>query len=163
MPIFMKSDDVKGEVTATGHLEEIELNSFQFGVGIGVSSPTAGGGKRTTSAASISEITVSKQLDNASGLIFDKLCAGTALPTVSILFTRASGKDKAGNDAYLTIELEDVLFSGWSISSGGDIPSESVSLNFTKIKMSYMKGDAEAGLTQGTIAGWDLAKNEAAA
>jgi type VI secretion system secreted protein Hcp len=162
MPIYLMNKDVMGEVTATGHEGEIELTSLQFGAALGVSAPTGGGGKRTHSAASFSEIQVTKQLDNASGLILAKLAAGTALPSVHIFFTRASGKDKSGNDAYLTIELEDVLFSGWSLSSGGDMPTESVSLNYAIIRMNYMKSDAESNLTQGTITGWDLAKNVAA-
>ncbi len=164
MPIYMKAGtDIKGEVTATGYIDEIELTSLQVGVGIGVASPSGGGGKRTHSAASFSEVTASKAFDNASGLIFDKLAAGTAVPEVVITFVRASGKDKAGNDKYLTITLSDVLFSGWSMSSGGEMPSESVSLNYGKIKIDYMKSDKDGVLTQGTIAGWDLATNISAA
>ncbi len=83
------------------------------------------------------------------------------MPKVEIFFTKASGKDKAGNDVYLTITLEDVFFSGWSLSSGGDTPSESVSLNYAKVKTNYMKSDAAGQLSQGTLAGWDLATNKA--
>ena len=162
MPIYMKAGDVKGEVSATGYTEEVELTSLQVGVGIGVSSPTGSGGKRTQSAASFSEVVATKAFDNASGLIFDKLAAGVAIPEVVITFVRASGKDKAGNDKYLIITLKDVLFSGQSFSSGGEMPSESVSLNYGKIKFDYWKSDKDSNLTQGTINGWDLAANVSA-
>ena len=163
MPIYMKAGDVKGEVTAEGYAEQVELTSFQLGAGIGVSSPTGGGGKRTHSAASFSELSATKAFDNASGLIFGKLAAGVAIPEVVITFVRASGKDTAGNDKYLTVTLKDVLFSGWSVSSGGEMPSESISLNYGQIKLDYWKSDKDSVLTQGTIAGWDLATNKAAA
>ena len=49
---------------------------------------------------------------------------------VVIHFCRTN-KDKT--DVYLKIELENVMISGYSTSSGGDRPTESISFNFTKI------------------------------
>jgi hypothetical protein len=34
-------------------------------------------------------------------------------------------------------QIEGGLLSGWSMSSGGDRPTESLSLNFTKIEFRY--------------------------
>ena len=34
---------------------------------------------------------------------------------------------------YLSIELENAMISNYSVSSGGDRPTESLALNFTKI------------------------------
>ena len=44
MPIYMNYDNktVKGDVTAKGWEDWIELNSFQWGVGRGIASPTGG-------------------------------------------------------------------------------------------------------------------------
>jgi hypothetical protein len=39
----------------------------------------------------------------------------------------------------LGVKLSDVLVSGWSLSSGGDRPTESLSLNFTKITYSDLQ------------------------
>ena len=65
MPIYMNYNSlaVKGDVTATGYVGWIELNSFQFGVGRGISSPTGGSADRELSAPSVSEITVTKDQD----------------------------------------------------------------------------------------------------
>ena len=62
MPIYMKYNDgaVKGDVTAEGHEAWIECNSFQWGVGRGISSPTGASADRESSAPSVSEIVVTK-------------------------------------------------------------------------------------------------------
>ena len=42
MPIYIKYGDIKGDVTATGHLGSegwVEINSFQFGIGRGIAIP----------------------------------------------------------------------------------------------------------------------------
>lgn len=160
MAIYLKCPELVGDVTADGFQKTIELSSLQVGAGVAVESAVGKAGNRSASNPSISEITISKQYDNTSGIIFKNLCTGTAIPKMEIFFVKSM---KGANFAYLTITLEDVFFSGQSISSGGDLPSESVSLNFTKINFNYMKNDAEGVSAQGTIAGWDLSANKDAA
>jgi type VI secretion system secreted protein Hcp len=157
----IEKPEIKGEVTAEGYEGQIAVNSFQFGAGVGVSSAAGNAGKRTASAASLSEVTVTTDLDNATGPMLDKLCAGTVLKKVTISFTRASSKDAAGNDGYLIVTLEDVFLSGVSLASGGDTPTVSVSLNYAKIKALYHQGDVEGALTKGLGFGWDLTTNKA--
>jgi type VI secretion system Hcp family effector len=41
-------------------------------------------------------------------------------------------------EPYMKYILEDLLVSGYSVSSGGDRPTESLSLNFTKIEFEYL-------------------------
>jgi type VI secretion system secreted protein Hcp len=50
------------------------------------------------------------------------------------------------------------MVSGYSVSSGGDRPSESLSLNFTKILYEFheMKSKNEKG--DSPKAGWDIAE-----
>jgi type VI secretion system secreted protein Hcp len=161
MPIYMKIEpDLKGEVTAEGYKDQIELNSFQFGAGVGVSSPSGGAGKRSASAASFSEVVGTTLLDNSTGPLLDKLAAGHSLTKVTITFAKASSKDALGNDKYLIITLEDVFVSGVSLSSGGEAPSVSISLNYAKIKGEYHKSDAGGVLTPGLGFGWDLTTNK---
>jgi type VI protein secretion system component Hcp len=109
MPIYMKIEpEIKGEVTAEGY----RIRSRQ-------QLPVRRRRRRLNRRrqrrqavhprASISEITVTAGLDNATGPMLDKLCAGTVLKKVTISFTRASSKDAAGNDGYLIVTLEDVF------------------------------------------------------
>ena len=143
MPIYMTFGDIKGDVTAEGFADHIEVNSAQFGIGRGIASPTGGSADREATAPSVSEIVVTKPLDKASGRLFEEALYGEGQKAV-IKFTKTD-KDKL--EVYLEYELENTLISGYSVSSGGDRPTESVSLNFTKILMSStdMKAANETG------------------
>src|SRR5688572_25351300 len=69
-PIYMKYDTIKGDVTAVGYKDWIEVNSIQWGVGRGISSPTGGGADREASAPNISEIVTTKLQDISSPYFF---------------------------------------------------------------------------------------------
>lgn len=138
MAIYFKNDKVKGSTTTKGFEDQIELSSFQWGAGVGVSS--ARGGSRTTSEPSVSEITGTKTTDKASELLFKSLLKGDAIGKATISFTAASGGEAV---AYATLDIEDVIVSGFSMSSGGDFPTESVSFNFTKFDWSFTGRDQE--------------------
>ena len=66
MPIFMHYDGIDGNVTAKGYEKWIEVQSFQFGSGRGISTPTGGSENREASAPSVSEVVVTKLMDKAS-------------------------------------------------------------------------------------------------
>jgi len=153
MPIYMKYDGIDGDVTAEGHGKWIELNSFQWGVGRGISSPTGASADRESSAPSISEITVTKAQDVATVKLLDEALHGEG-KEVTIDFVKT---DKGKLETYMSYKLTDVLVSGYSISSGGDRPSESLSLNFTKVEFKLTQMDrANKGAT-GASVGYDLA------
>jgi type VI secretion system secreted protein Hcp len=130
MPIYMKYDTIEGDVTADQHTKWIEVHSFQWGVGRGISSPTGASADRESSAPSVSEITVSKATDIASTKLLNEAYQGEG-KTVTIDFCKT---DKGSLEVYMEYTLSDCLISGYSISSGGDRPSESLSLNFTKVE-----------------------------
>lgn len=154
MAIFLELDGVPGSSTDSAFKDQIELSSFQWGAGIGVGS--ARGGDRTTSEPSVSEITATKQLDKASELLFKKLLKGDTMPKGTINFVAAS---KGESVAYATLVLEDVIVSGYSQSSGGDFPTESISLNFAKFDYSFTgRDDTHGGSATHLI--YDLAENK---
>ena len=78
----------------------------------------------------MSEITVTKVTDIASTKLLNEAYQGEGVK-VTIDFCKT---DKGQLEVYLTYTLEDTLISGYSISSGGDRPMESLSLNFTKVE-----------------------------
>lgn len=133
MPIYMKYGKINGEATAKGHEKWIEVNSFQWGLGRGISSPVGGSTKREASAPSVSEITVSKVMDSTSPLFAQEGLIGKGEKCEFHFVT--TGADKL--ETYLTVVLEGAMLSGYSASSGGDRPSESLSINFTKIEYTY--------------------------
>jgi type VI secretion system secreted protein Hcp len=125
---------IKGESAQKGFEDQIAAQSLQWGVGRGISSFTSG--IRETSRPTFSEVVFTKTLDIATNDILIAMAKGKALPTVKISFVRDDGEEGFN---YLTYELSDVLISSYSASSGGETPTESVSLNFAKIKSTYKK------------------------
>jgi type VI secretion system secreted protein Hcp len=79
---------------------------------------------------------VTKTFDAFSPLALKEAVGGKGV-TVKIELTRTDGGGK--HVAYQKYELTDTLVSGYSISSGGDRPAESISLNFTKVDSEYLK------------------------
>lgn len=143
MAIYMNYDGIQGDVTETGHTQWIELHSFQWGVGRGISTSVGSAAERESSAPSVSEVVVTKENDIATGKLMQEALGGHG-KTVKIDFTRT---DKNKQDVYLSLELTNTLISGYSHSGGGERPLETISLNFTKVvfKTKQMKDDASEG------------------
>jgi type VI secretion system secreted protein Hcp len=138
MAIFVKYGSLEGEVTATGYEKWVEVNSLQWGVGRGISAGVGGGSKREATAPSVSEVTMTKSMDGFSPLLLKEAIGGSAKDVkIDVTQTDDSGKHVAFQKYILT----NTLVSGYSISSGGDRPSESFSLNFTKFDSEYIKID----------------------
>jgi type VI secretion system secreted protein Hcp len=143
--ILMHHPDVKGDSTVADHVDWIGIDSFQFGVGRGISS-TTGGSDRDTSTPSFSEITLTKPTDISSTGLFAATGWGKAPATpVLIHFIQTGGT--SASQVYMTFTLGSPLLSGYSLSSGGDRPSESISINYVKIEITYTQfKDGGAGV-----------------
>src|SRR4051794_40227517 len=76
MPIYLQYDSgkVKGDVTADGHKDWIEVDSFGWGVGRAISTQPGKVADRESSAPSVSEVSVTKAQDCSTiGLLQDAL------------------------------------------------------------------------------------------
>lgn len=155
-PIYMSIPGITGEVTTKGFAGDIELHSFQWGVGRGISSPTGGSSDRESSTPSVSEITITKNMDKTSPKLLDAILSGKDEQEVDIYFVNITrGDGGLGTQVYAEYKLSDVLVSGYSVSSGGDRPTESLSLNFTKVEYSYFAQNAD-GTTTPIVTNYDL-------
>ena len=130
MAIYMKFGKIAGDATQDEHKEWIVVDSVQFGLGRGISTVTGAAKNREASEPSVSEITVTKMMDKSSHEIFKAACADTAGQDLKLDFTST---DQAGQ-VFFSVLCSASLVSGYSISSGGDRPSESIRFNFTKIE-----------------------------
>jgi type VI secretion system secreted protein Hcp len=143
----------KGESKAKGHEKWIEIDSFQLGTNRNITTPVGHSSKREASAPSVSEIVITKRSDSTSPLLFQEALIGKG-SKCEIHFAQAHA-DKLEN--YLEITLTNVLVSGYSANSGGDRPSESISLNFTKIEFKYTPYDDKQGKGTPTSSSYDMA------
>ncbi len=151
MAIYLHVDGLEGDVTAQGHEGWIECKSLQWGVGRAISTPTGSSQERESSAPSVSEVTVVKLADKCTPKIFELACVGTSkLVKIDLVQTGTE------LDTYLSYELENSLISGYSVNTGGDKPTESLSFNFTKVVMKYTPYDNEHNAGSPIPAGYDI-------
>lgn len=145
MAIYLQIDGITGNVTESNHKGWIEISFFNFECTRAVASRNPGHTEnREASTVSISEITISKEMDEASPKLFTLACVGTG-KTVKIEFCRTGAMPLV----FASYELSNVLISEYNVeeSGGEDGPSESLSLNFDKIVYKYTpyKDDGTAG------------------
>ena len=151
MAIYLKYDGIDGDSTAKGHEKWFQLDSFSWGVGRAINTPVGRVANREASEPSVSEITFVKQSDASSIKLFQEATTGNKGKLVKIHFVETG--DVGG--VYMEYELEDTFVSGYSLSSGGDRPTESISLNFAKVTYKYNTRDSK-GNSSPASASYDL-------
>jgi len=128
--LYLCAPEIQGDVTVTGYADCVDVQSWQWGGGRGIS---AGGG--SVSDLSMSEITITKQTDSSSVDFLNFLVSGNAIPNLELSYDECG--ECADSVPAVKLTLTGVRISGLSQSSGGAIPSESVSLNFETIQWCY--------------------------
>jgi len=154
--MFLKLDGVEGESNDKSHKGEIEILSFSFGA---VQPGSAGrGGGAGVGKVQIQDFNFAKYFDKASPKLFEACATGKHLPKVTLTCRKAGGSQQE----YLKITMSEALVASIQNSgSGGEtLPTESVSLNFTKIEIEYKPQDEKGGLGGVVKAGWDSAQNQ---
>ncbi|HVW54544.1 MAG TPA: type VI secretion system tube protein Hcp [Rhizobiaceae bacterium] len=130
MAIYLKYEGIDGEATQDQHQKWIDINSLQWGVGRGISTVSGSAANREASEPSVSEVVVTKMMDIASTKLLTEAVTGRDGKTVEIHFVTTGNPGMT----YAEYKLTGALISGYSVSSGGERPSESISINFTKIE-----------------------------
>ena len=158
MPMYMKYADMKGDATHDQHKDWMTIESFQWGVGRGISTPTGSAARREASEPSVSEVHITKFFDQASNQLFERVLTGNKGEDVLLSFVRTGDP----GEKFLTYKLYNTLISGYQVSSGGDRPTESLTLNFTKVEMNYtpFSADHKAGTPVRSSYDIALAKKE---
>jgi len=156
MAIYMNYNKlaIKGNVTAAGYENWIELSSFQLGVGRGISMDVGNMANREATRPSLSEVSVSKMMDNASGGLFKESLTGVEGVEVQIHIVQTGAKQVEKFAAYT---LSDVLISSFSTSAtGSSAPSEALSLSYSKIVADLQGADKTNKNGQNMKVGYDL-------
>lgn len=155
MSIFLKFEGIDGDATEDGHKKWIGVDSVQFGVGRAISTPVGDAARRECSKPSISEVVFTKSMDAASLKLWESSLIENKGKKVEIHFTRTGDAGKL--DVYAQYELTNALISGYSVSSGGDSPTESISLNFTKVMYKWVGAGTDNAKGTGGSNSFDLA------
>ncbi len=157
--MFLKLADAQGNILIEGESLDLshpkEIVALSFSQGLSLPFSPAGGG---TGKASFSELAISKIVDKATPLLYSYCAQGRHVPQ-AVLTLRNSGGTVPFE--FYRITLTDVVITSVQTSgaSGGDKPSESLSLNFARIEWRYTPQNPNGTAGAPVIATWNLAAN----
>src|SRR5215471_13741736 len=158
---YLKIEGCPGEATTSGHVGEIEILSWSFGSSnpstVGPGSEGSGAGRVT-----ISSFNFMKKVDKSSPDMWMKCCTGQHYPSALVTMNKATGGTTGQTQKpFLTYQFNEVFVDSiqWSGSTGGDdMPTESVSFSFGKIKCMYQKQDKTGAVGNPVFGDWDIQK-----
>jgi len=154
---FLKVDGANGESTAQGHTNEIKIHSWSWGASQVTS--VSGSGGSSSGKASLSEITIMKDYDQASPELFKMLLIGKHIASAVLTAQKATG-DTTGKP-FLTITFKEVFVTSQQVSGSSEIPSESVSFSYNEIKVDYSKQNEQGALTSTGAVSYNVKTNVA--
>jgi type VI secretion system secreted protein Hcp len=153
---FLKIDGIPGESLDDKHKGEIEVLSWSWGE-TQEHAPSPSGGSGTGKVA-MTDLHVSANLSRASPQLLLACASGKHIKS-AVLSGRKAGKAQA---EFLTFSLSDVLVSGYQTGgSAAEAPLDSISLNFSKIVVSYTPQKPDGSPAPAIRAGWDVKANKA--
>jgi type VI secretion system secreted protein Hcp len=153
---FLLIDGIKGESADGKHKEEIDLESWSFGMTNSGGFSYGGGGG--AGKVSMQDFHFTMKVNKSTPFLQQACCSGQHIPKAVLTVRKAGGKQ----EEYLKYTFNDLLISSYQTGgSGGDIvPTESISFNFTKYTVFYAVQDGKGGVKDPVTKGWDLKKNE---
>lgn len=160
---YLQIDGLKGESLDGEHKDWIEILSFSHGISQPASATANSAGGGTVGRTQHQDFTITKYVDLASPKLYELCSSGKHIKKVVIDLMRSSGDSRV---KYMSIEMDEVVISNVASSghSSTDLPTESVSFNYSKILWTYTQQKRTDGSKGGNAAGgWDLAANKAAA
>jgi type VI secretion system secreted protein Hcp len=155
---FLKIDGVDGESQQTGHVKELEMDSWSFGetqTGVAATATGSAMGKVT-----LNEFRFSKRMDSSSPKLMQYNLNGKHIKWARFTARRAGSEGGTPVD-YLFVDFGDLVISQYDVTgtgSEGGWPYENVAFSYGALKMSYKQ--LVKGVAQGAISGgYDAEKN----
>jgi len=159
--IYLKlaGPDLKGESMDREHGQWIELTTFQHQMNQPSSPVASTSGGHAVGRTEHGDLTVNKEFDLSSPLLYQALSSGTTFESAQIDFYRDAGGGKRVK--YLEVQMKNVLISQILVRSGsGSLPTESISLRYAAIQWKCRKQNIDGGMGGVTLGTWSLTKND---
>ncbi len=150
---FLKLDGIDGESKDSKHGGEIDLESFSWGeTQTGAHSFGGGGG---AGKVQMQDFHFVMKANKASPKLFLACAEGEHIKK-GVLTCRKAGKEQ---QEFLKVTMSDLLVSSFQTSGsshGDEVPTDQVSLNFSKIEFEYKDQKADGTLGGTTKTGYDV-------
>jgi type VI secretion system secreted protein Hcp len=154
--LVLKVDGIPGDSLVGGHINEIDVYSVSFGASqTGI---REAGGKASARRSSMSTFAITKKVDKASPKLFLACATGQHIQTAVLTFREV--EVGTAPHEYLTITLSDVFISSYQVGSGGDLPTESISISYSKIEYKYVGRQPNGQPTPPVTVTFDVVKNK---
>jgi type VI secretion system secreted protein Hcp len=154
---FLKLDGIDGESTDHKHKAEIDLESWSWGASqSGTHSGMGGGG---AGKVSMQDFHFVMKINKASPKLMLACATGEHIKK-AVLTCRKAGSEQ---QEYLKVTMSDLLVSSYQTggSAHGDVvPTDQISLNFSKIEFEYKEQKADGTLGGAVKTGYDLKLNK---
>jgi type VI secretion system secreted protein Hcp len=156
---FLKVDGIRGESTDVAHKDEIDVQSWSWGVtnsgAPGAGSGAGGGAGRTE----FQDFYFVGRVSKASPPLFQACATGNHIKEANLSGVRDVGKGKGAD--YLKYRLSDVTVTSYHQSDNeGGLPTDQFSLGYAKIEVSYTAQSPSGKLEPPITAGFDLKANK---
>ncbi len=156
MATYLYIHDIKGSVTASNHKDWIEISSFSFQMNRYINTLPGQIYDRESSRPSISEIEISKKIDNSSVLLFQQSCTGKVISNITIDLCQTNQH----TNAYAQIQLYNIIISKYALffenRDNNTRPVENISLSFDKIEYRYTPYNRDNQAQSPLTSGYDL-------
>jgi type VI secretion system secreted protein Hcp len=157
--VLLEIEGVQGESQIEGKSNWIDIQSYS----LGASNPSSvgSGSGHGAGRVSISSLSLTKVVDKASPVLFQKCCSGKHYNKAQMVVREAGDKPIE----YYIIKMTEVYIDSisWGGASEAGKPTESLTLSFAKIEIEYYPQKEDGSRGDKVPAGWDLRKNIAAA
>lgn len=144
--IYMHVAGVQGDSEDSMNTGAIEVMSLSFGGTMPLSGSRSGAGSGAVADVSMSEVNISKLMDKSTVPLLGDNWTGKHYEKIFFKFYRSEAEQRV---MYLEMMLEHVVISSYALSGGGDIPVESLSMNYGAISVKYTPTSKETGKAGG--------------
>jgi type VI secretion system secreted protein Hcp len=153
--IFIKIGDIKGESTDAQHKDEIQVLAWNWGMSqSGTTHQGSGGG---AGKVSFQDLSFSHSVDKASPILMLACASGQHQPEATLTVRKTGARPFE----YLKIIMSDVIVA--SVTTGGSASegrlSETVSLNFAKVKVTDTPQKPDGSADTPITFDWDITRN----
>jgi type VI secretion system secreted protein Hcp len=139
-----RAGKIKGEAAADDHVDDIELNGWQWGL----SASSGLGSTQATSRRSYTALTVLKRIDSATTALMAALATNDEIKEAKLTMRRAGGEQ----EDYFIITLNDARITALQhvVDAAGDT-TETVAIAFTRVEVEYRRQKASGQRAGSTV------------
>jgi type VI secretion system secreted protein Hcp len=151
--MFLKLDGIPGDSTDANHKDEIQIESFSWGVSN--SSRVAAGSGGGAGKVAFQDFHFTASSSKASPNLMLACANGQHIKTATVTVRKAGQSESE----FLKYTLTDVLVSGWADSSTSDgNPEDTFTLNFAKVVTSFSPTEPTGALAEPVVTSWNLSQ-----